>query len=106
MSADAPPRGSLLLLGRRESMFFHSFFDVSFVHPFANTRQLAEQREPCLLRLLPRQCMRGGSQNEEKPFLTSGGHATVHSGINIGSNIAQSMTRLLMWHVFNNERCV
>ena len=32
MSADAPPRGSLLLLGRPESMFFHSIFYVSFVH--------------------------------------------------------------------------
>jgi len=36
MSADAPPRGSLLLLGRRESMFFHSLFYVSIVHPSAN----------------------------------------------------------------------
>ena len=26
MSADAPPQGSLLLLGRPESMFFHSIF--------------------------------------------------------------------------------
>ena len=26
MSADAPPRGSLLLLGRPESMFLHSIF--------------------------------------------------------------------------------
>ena len=26
MSADGPPRGSLLLLGRPESMFFHYFF--------------------------------------------------------------------------------
>ena len=38
MSADAPPRGLLLLLGRRESMFFHSFVqDMSFVHPVADT---------------------------------------------------------------------
>ena len=40
MSADAPPRGSLLLLDRPESMFFHSIFYVSFVHPFANTRDI------------------------------------------------------------------
>ena len=78
MSADAPPRGSLLLLGHRESMFFHSFFDMSFVHPFAITRQLAEQREAFLLHLLSRQCVRGGSQHEEKLLLTSGGRATVH----------------------------
>ena len=42
MSADTPPRGSLLLLGRRESMFFH-FFYMSFVHPFANTRDIYHQ---------------------------------------------------------------
>ena len=40
MSADAPPQGSLLLLGRPESMFFHSIFYVSFVHPFADTRDI------------------------------------------------------------------
>ena len=45
-------------------------FDVS--------RQLAERREACLLRLLPRQRVRGGSQHEEKLLLTSGGRAAVH----------------------------
>ena len=45
-------------------------FDVS--------RQLAERREACLLRLLPRQRVRDGSQHEEKLLLTSGGHAAVH----------------------------
>ena len=43
MSVDAPPRGSLLLLGHRESMFFHYFFDMSFVHPFANTQDIYHQ---------------------------------------------------------------
>ena len=43
MSADAPPRGSLLLLGRLESMFFHSIFYVSFVHSFANTQDIWHQ---------------------------------------------------------------
>ena len=42
MRADAPPQGSLLLHGRWESMFFHSFFYVSFVH-FANTRDIWHQ---------------------------------------------------------------
>ena len=45
-------------------------FDVS--------RQLAERREACLLRHLPRQRVRGGLQHEETLFLTSGGRATVH----------------------------
>ena len=45
-------------------------FDVS--------RQLAERREASLLRLLPHQHVRGGSQHEEKLLLTSGGHAVVH----------------------------
>ena len=35
-------------------------------------------REACLLHLLPRQRVRGGSQHEEKLLLTSGGHAAVH----------------------------
>ena len=44
MSADALARGFLLLLGRWESMFFHSFvLDVNFVHPFANTRDIQHQ---------------------------------------------------------------
>ena len=51
---------------------------MSFVHPFANTRQLAERREACLIRLLPRQRVRGGSQHKEKLLLTSGGRAAVH----------------------------
>ena len=42
------------------------------------SRQLAERREACLLRLLPRQRVRGGSQHEEKLLLTSGGRAAVH----------------------------
>ena len=46
-----------------------SNFDVS--------RQLAARRE-ALLRLLPRQRVRGGSQHEEKLLLTSGGRAAVH----------------------------
>ena len=45
-------------------------FDVS--------RQLTERREACLLRLLPRQRVRGGSQHKEKLLLTSGARATVH----------------------------
>ena len=40
--------------------------------------RLAEQRKACLLRLLPRQRVRDGSQHEEKLLLTSGGRATVH----------------------------
>ena len=42
------------------------------------SRQLAERREACLLRLLPPQRVRGGSQHEEKLLLTSGGRAAVH----------------------------
>ena len=42
------------------------------------SRQLAEQREACLLHLLSRQRVRGGSLHEEKLLLTSGGRATVH----------------------------
>ena len=42
------------------------------------SRQLAEQREACLLRILPRQRVHGGSQDEEKLLLTSGGRAAVH----------------------------
>ena len=51
------------------------------------SRQLAERREACLLRLLPRERVRGGSlkkrvrggsQHEEKLLLTSGGRAAVH----------------------------
>ena len=45
-------------------------FDVS--------RQLAERQEACLLRLLPRRRVHGGSQHEEKLLLTSGGRAIVH----------------------------
>jgi hypothetical protein len=45
-------------------------FDVS--------RQLAERREACLLRLLTRPRARGGSQHEQKLLLTSGGRATVY----------------------------
>ena len=91
------------------------FFYVSFVHPFANTRQLAERREACLLCLLPRQRVRGGSQHEEKLLLTSGGCAAIHlvSGCQQfirlpeeAKSQAQSKTSLLMWHVFNEERCV
>ena len=48
------------------------------LYNFDVSRQLAERREACLLRLLPRQRVRGGSQHEEKLLLTSGGHATVH----------------------------
>ena len=42
------------------------------------SRELAERREACLLRLLPRQRVHGGSQHEEKLLLTSGGRAAVH----------------------------
>ena len=45
-------------------------FDVSHL--------LAERREACLLHLLPRQRVRGGSQHEETLLLTSGGRAAVH----------------------------
>ena len=47
-------------------------FDVSRSH------QLAERREACLHRLLPRQRVRAGTQNKEKLLLTSGGRAAVH----------------------------
>ena len=42
------------------------------------SRQLAERGEACLLRLLPRQRVRGGSQHEEKLLLTSDGRVAVH----------------------------
>ena len=51
---------------------------VLLVNNFDVSRQLAERREACLLRLLPRQRVRGGSQHEEKLLLTSGGRAAVH----------------------------
>ena len=54
------------------------FWREYVLNNFDMSRQLAERREACLLRLLPRQRMRGGSQHEEKLLLTSGGHATVH----------------------------
>ena len=49
-----------------------------YVLTFDLYRQLVERREACLLRLLPRQRVRGGSQHEEKLLLTSGGRAAVH----------------------------
>ena len=39
MSADAPPRGSLLRLGRRESMFFHSIFFTRALFILLPTRE-------------------------------------------------------------------
>ena len=51
---------------------------VRVLNNFDVSHQLAEQQEACLLRLLPRQRVRGGSQHEEKLLLTSGGRATVH----------------------------
>ena len=51
---------------------------VLLVNNFDVSRQLTERREACLLRLLPRQRVRGGSQHEEKLLLTSGGRAAVH----------------------------
>ena len=82
------------------------FWREYVLNNFDVSRQLAERREACLVCLLPRQRVRGGSQHEDKLLLTSGGRAPVHSGSNIGSNIAQSKTSLLMWHVFNEDRCV
>lgn len=44
MSADAPPWGSLLLLGRPESMFFHSIFLRELCSSFCqHTRHLASR---------------------------------------------------------------
>ena len=37
--ADAPPLGSFLLLGRRESMFFHSIFLRELCSSFLPTRE-------------------------------------------------------------------
>ena len=54
------------------------FWRVYVLNNFDVSRQLPERREACLLRLPPRQRVRGGSQHEEKLLLTSGGHATVH----------------------------
>ena len=93
--------------GARDGSHGHGWpFLERELNNFDVSRQLAERREACLLCLLPRQRVRGGSQHEEKLLLTSGGRASVHSGGNIGSNIAQSKTSFLMWHVFNEERCV
>ena len=54
------------------------FWREYVLNNFDVSRQLAERREACLLRLLPRQRVRGGSQHEEKLLLTSGGRAAVH----------------------------
>ena len=52
---------------------------VGVLNNFDVSRQLAKRREACLLRLLPHQRMRGGSQHEEKLLLTTDGRAEVHS---------------------------
>ena len=54
------------------------FWSEYVLNNFDVSRQLAERWEACLLRLLPRQCMRGGWQHEENLLLTSGGRAAVH----------------------------
>ena len=54
------------------------FLKRVLINNFDVSRQLAERREACLLRLLPRQRVCGGSQHEEKLLLTSGGRAAVH----------------------------
>ena len=54
------------------------FWREYVLNNFDVSRQLIERREACLLRLLPRQRVRGGSQHEEKLLLTSGGRAAVH----------------------------
>ena len=80
------------------------FWREYVLNNFDVSRQLAERREACLLRLLPRQRVRGGPQHEEKFLLTSGGRAAVqagHSGSNLGSNIAHSKKMLLTWHEVN-----
>ena len=65
--------------GARDGSHGHGqLFLERVLNNFDVSRQLAEQREACLLRRLPRQRVRGGSQHEEKLLLTSGGRAAVH----------------------------
>ena len=54
------------------------FLKIVLINNCDVSRQLAEQREACLLCLLPHQRVRGGSYHEEKLLLTSGGHVGVH----------------------------
>ena len=54
------------------------FFKRVLINNFDVSRQLTERREAFLLRLLPRQRVRGASQHEEKLLLTGGGRAAVH----------------------------
>jgi len=66
-------------LSKEERVYSKSEFTPRvLINNFDVSRQLAERREACLLRLLPRQRVRGGSQHEEKLLLTSGGRAAVH----------------------------
>ena len=54
------------------AMTWYALFCREYVlNNFDVSRQLAERREACLLCLLPRQHVRGGSQHEEKLLLTS-----------------------------------
>ena len=66
-------------MSKEERVYSNSEFTPRvLINNFDVSRQLAERREACLLRLLPRQRVRGGSQHEEKLLLTSGGRAAVH----------------------------
>ena len=66
-------------MSKEERVYSKSEFTPRvLINNFDVSRQLAERREACLLRLLPRQCVRGGSQHEEKLLLTSGGRVAVH----------------------------
>ena len=66
-------------MSKEERVYSKSEFTTRvLINNFDVSRQLAERREACLLRLLPRQRVRGGSQHEEKLLLTSGGRAAVH----------------------------
>ena len=68
-----------IVLSKEERVYSKSEFNPRvLINNFDVSRQLAERREACLLRLLPRQRVRGGSQHEEKLLLTSGGRAAVH----------------------------
>ena len=66
-------------MSKEERVYSKSEFTPRvLINNFDVSRQLAERREACLLHLLPRQRVRGGSQHEEKLLLTSGGRAAVH----------------------------
>ena len=64
------------------------FWREYVLNNFDVSRQLTERREACLLRLLPRQHVHGGSQHEENLLLTSGGRAAVHWLVLIFDSVA------------------